>query len=173
MYMLNQFPQFYFLSMVAGRIQRIFIICRTGLMLHLSMCSNIFCFAICWFILTKKNCQGNNNINWSPLDHYQVYHDIRNTAGFWWWNTWLYFSHANLDLFIVCILPRWNIVIHTVSWKLILLIACSLLSKPRTWNKRTRTHPFWSLLLPGSHYFLPTITCCPYWYPRLVCCYCY
>ena len=45
MHMLNQFPQFKFFSMVAGWIKRIFLIFYTGLMLPLSMCSNIFCFA--------------------------------------------------------------------------------------------------------------------------------
>ena len=49
---------------------------------------------------------------------YQVHHDIQNTKGFWWWNRQPYFPHANLDSFIVCVLPRWNLVIHTVSQKL-------------------------------------------------------
>jgi len=74
---------------------------------------------LCWLDShTKKNYQGNNNCNRGPLDMYQVYHDIQNTAGCWWWNTRLYFSHANINSIIVCILPRWNVAIHTVSWKL-------------------------------------------------------
>ena len=30
----------------------------------------------------------------------------------------LYLSYKNLESFIVCVLPRWNLVIHTVSPKL-------------------------------------------------------
>jgi len=37
---------------------------------------------------------------------------------FWWWNAQSYFSHENLDSFIVFILSRWNVVIPTVSRKL-------------------------------------------------------
>jgi len=83
------------------------------------MCSNIFRFADLYiYSHTKKHYQGNSNRNWSPLDLYQVHHDIQNTNGFRRWNTQPYFSHENLDSFIVCILPWWNLVIHTVSQKL-------------------------------------------------------
>jgi len=58
MYMLNQFPQCNFLSMVAGRIQRILIRYNTGLMLSLSMCSNIFCFADLLIYSHKKELSG-------------------------------------------------------------------------------------------------------------------
>ena len=67
---------------------------------------------------TKKHYQGDNNINRNPLDLYQVHYDIQNTDGFWWWNRQSDLSHENLDSFIVCILPRWNLAIHTVSPKL-------------------------------------------------------
>jgi len=66
----------------------------------------------------KKNYQSNNNRNRSPVDIYQVHYDIQNTKGFQWWNTRPDFPHENIDSFIVRVLPRWNIVIHTVSQKL-------------------------------------------------------
>jgi len=102
--------------MVAGEIQGISITYTPGMLVPLSMCSKIFRFAdLDIDSHIKKNHQGNSNRNRSPLDIYQVYHDIQNTDGFWWWNAQPYFSHENLNSFIICILPRWNIVIHTVS----------------------------------------------------------
>ena len=81
-----------------------------------SMCSSIFRFDDLHD--TKKNYQGNSNSNRSPLDLYQVYHGIQNTKGLGWWNAQPFSSHENLDSFIVCVLPRWNLVIHTVSQKI-------------------------------------------------------
>jgi len=83
------------------------------------MCSNIFYFAdLHIYSHTKKNCQGNNYRNRSPLDLYQVHHDIQNAEGFSWWNVRAYFLHEGLDPFIVRVLPRWDLVIHPVSQKL-------------------------------------------------------
>jgi len=67
---------------------------------------------------TKKHHQGNNNSNRSRPDLYQVHHDIQNKKGVWRWNAQPYFLHENLESFIVCVLSRWNLVIHTVSPKL-------------------------------------------------------
>ena len=78
--------------MVAGWVHRIFTMYNPVLIVPLSTCSNIFRF--------------------SGLHIYSY------TNGFWRWDTKPYFSHENLDSFIVCILPRWNVLIHTVSRKL-------------------------------------------------------
>ena len=56
--MSNQFPERNFLSMVVGWIKRIFIICNTVLLLPLSMCSNIFCFADLLIYSHKKELSG-------------------------------------------------------------------------------------------------------------------
>jgi len=83
------------------------------------MCFNIFRFSdLHIYSHMKKHYQGNNSGNWSPLDIYQVYHHIQNTKGSQWWNTQQYFPHENVNSFIVRVLPRWNVVIHTVSRKL-------------------------------------------------------
>jgi len=83
------------------------------------MCSNIFHFAdLHIYSHTKKNYQGNNYRSRSPLDLYQVHHDIQNAEGFSWWNARAYFLHEGLDPFIVCVLPQWDLVIHPVSRKL-------------------------------------------------------
>jgi len=51
------------------------------------MCSNIFYFAdLHIYYHTKKNYQGNNYRSRSPLDIYQVHHDIQNAENFLWWN---------------------------------------------------------------------------------------
>jgi len=83
------------------------------------MCFNIFRFAdMHIYPHTKKNYQGDSNHNWSPLDIYQVYYDIQNTESFWWRNAHPYFPHADIYSFIVCILPRWDLFIYTVSQRL-------------------------------------------------------
>ena len=47
------------------------------------MCSNIFHFSnLHIYSHTKKNYQGNNYYSHSPLDLYQVDHDIQNAEGF-------------------------------------------------------------------------------------------
>jgi len=56
--MLNQFPQCKFLSTVAGWIQCILMIWYTGILLPLSMCSNIFCFADLLIYSHKKELSG-------------------------------------------------------------------------------------------------------------------
>ena len=105
--------------MVAGWVHRIFTMYNPVLIVPLSTCSNIFRFSgLHIYSYTKKNYQGDDNRNRGPLDIYQVHHDIQNTNGFWRGDTKPYFSHENLDSFIVCILPRWNVLIHTVSRKL-------------------------------------------------------
>jgi len=58
MYIVDQSPQCNFPSMVAGWIQCIFIIHNTGLLLPLSMCSNIFCFADLLIYSHKKELSG-------------------------------------------------------------------------------------------------------------------
>ena len=109
----------YSLSMVAGGMKCIYLIQHTDLAVPMSTCSNMFCVAdLHIYCHTKKNCQDDSNRNRSPVDLDQVYLDIQNTKDFRWWDTRPYFTHANLDSVIVCILPRWNVVIHTVSRKL-------------------------------------------------------
>ena len=82
----------------------------------------VFCFAdLHIYSDTKKNCQGDSHIDWSSLDLHQVYHDIQNTEGSWWWNRQPYFVHANFHSFTVCVLPWWNLVIHTMSPNLVIL----------------------------------------------------
>jgi len=84
MHMSNQFRGCYSLSMVASQIQRIFLMYNTILIVPLSMFSHMFCFVdLQIHSHTKKNHQGNDNSNRSPLDLYQVHHDIQNTVGFW------------------------------------------------------------------------------------------
>ena len=101
---------------------------------------------------------------------------MQNKKGIQWWDTRPYFTHANLDSFIVCVLPRWNLVTHTVSLKneilLIQLIVYlfSLLGKYRLQNKSAVAHFFQSLLNPGSCFF-PKFICSYFDCPRLVCCY--
>jgi len=168
-----QCPECKSLSMVAGKTQHIFIICNTVVMVPFSMCSNTFYVSgLHIYFHPKKNYQGNSDSNWSPLDLYQVYNDIQNTKGLWWWNMQLYLSHKNLESFIVCVLPRWNLVIHTVSPKLDIVDLTdglfSLLGKPRLENW-IRTHPFQSILGPGCHFFLPKLTWYYWGYPDLVC----
>ena len=58
MYISNQLLQLHHLSMVAGWIQCIFRICNTGLVLPMSMCSNIFCFADLQSYTRKKDLWG-------------------------------------------------------------------------------------------------------------------
>ena len=58
MYISNQLLQLHHLSMVAGWIQCIFRICNTGLVLPMSMCSNIFCFADLLIYSHKKELSG-------------------------------------------------------------------------------------------------------------------
>jgi len=69
-----------------------------------------------------------------------------------------YFLHANLHSFIVCVLPRWDTFIHTVSSnpEIIDVTDCilfSLLGKPRLKNKWASTYSFRSPVNPGSHFF--------------------
>ena len=102
--------------MVAGPTRHILMVWSRVWIVPLSMCSDILCSADLYVSLhTKKYYQGYSNSDRSPLDLHQVYHDIQNTESFWWWNTQPYFSHANLYSFIICFLPRWNSLIHTVS----------------------------------------------------------
>jgi len=67
------------------------------------------------FLLTHY--QSDNNINRNPLDLYKVNHNIQDTDVFGdGIGSWI--SHENLDSFIVCVLLRWNLAIHTVGPKL-------------------------------------------------------
>ena len=117
-YISNQLLQCYYLSMDASFIQCILFRHKPVLVVPFSM-SNISCFSdLHTFSHTKKNHQGNSNRNRSPLNLYQVHHDIQNTDGFWRWNAQPYFSHADIDSIIICVLPRWDLAIHTVSRKL-------------------------------------------------------
>jgi len=48
------------------------------------MCYSIFFFAdLHIYSHAKKNYQSDNNGYRSPLDIYQVHHDVQNTEGFW------------------------------------------------------------------------------------------
>jgi len=163
--------------MAAGWMKRLFFIHKTDLPVPMSMCSNMFCFAdLHIYSHTKKNCQDDSNRNRNPVDLYQIYCDIQNTKGFQWWDTRSYFTHANFDSFIVCILPRSNLVIHTVSpkdyilsiWVMVYLF--SFLGKPRLQNKWAITHSFQSLVKSGRR-FSPKSVWSYYDYPSLVCCY--
>jgi len=100
--------------MVAGPTQHILLLYKASLLVPFSMFSNMFLSANV-SSHTKKHYQGDNNSNRSPLDFYQVYHDIQDTEVFRRWNAHPYLLHENLNSSIVCILPRWNNLIHTVS----------------------------------------------------------
>ena len=63
----------------------------------------------------KKHCQDSHNSDRGPVDFYQAYCDIQDTEVFWWWSTQSYFLYANLHSCVVCILPRWDPFIRTVS----------------------------------------------------------
>jgi len=81
--MCNQFPERWYLSMVAGRMKCLFIKQNTDLEVRMSMCSNMFCVTdLDIYSHTKKNCQDDGNRNRSPVDLDQVYHDIQNTKDF-------------------------------------------------------------------------------------------
>ena len=145
--------------MVAGWMTRLFFLHKTDLAVPMSMCSNMFCVAdLHIYCHKKKNCQDNSNHNRSPVDLDQVYDDIQNTKGFQWWDTRPYSPRANLDSSLVCVLPRWNLVIHTVSpkyyilsiWLMVYLL--SFLGKPMLQNKWATTYSFQSRHKPGSRF---------------------
>ena len=77
-------------------------------------CMSLLCGITCLFS-HKKNCQDYYNSDCSPHDFDQVYYDIQDTEGSSAWNMQASFSHPNLHSSIICILPRWDPFIHTMS----------------------------------------------------------
>jgi len=147
-------------------------------MLPLSMCSNMFCFADLLIHSHKKELSG------------QQQHQLKSSwplSGLSW-----HTKHSGLlvveyvAVFLTC---KYRLVYcmyftameHCYSYRelktryywsnLWPIYSASLVSLGH--DKQIRTHHFWSLLMPRSHYSLPNFIWYHYRYPSLVCCYCY